>query len=127
MADNLTALLAQATPAPWSVGYGRYPAKVRQDEARFASVSGPCSDPETYVRTPIALSDERQKPDTWAHDARLIALAPDAISLLVDMADALGESLQHPDHVSDEVRKERNRHALALLARFAALDERAGQ
>lgn len=42
---------------------------------------------------------------------------------LREMADALAEMLQHPDHVSDEVRKERNRHAIALLeVARAALD-----
>jgi hypothetical protein len=43
--------------------------------------------------------------------------------LLAEAVDALTETLQHPDHVSDEVRKERNRHAIALIERArAALD-----
>src|SRR6185436_6154884 len=41
--------------------------------------------------------------------------------LLERMADALAETLQHPDHVSDEVRKARNHHALSLLDECAAL------
>jgi hypothetical protein len=39
---------------------------------------------------------------------------------LAEAVDALTEMLQHPDHVSDEVRKERNRHALALIERARA-------
>jgi alcohol dehydrogenase class IV len=38
---------------------------------------------------------------------------------LAEAVDALTETLQHPDHVSDEVRKERNRHALDIVARAA--------
>jgi hypothetical protein len=40
--------------------------------------------------------------------------------LAAELGDALAESLQHPDHVSDEVRKERNHHALTLLTRLDA-------
>jgi hypothetical protein len=40
--------------------------------------------------------------------------------LAAELGEALSESLQHPDHVSDEVRKERNHHALRLLTRLDA-------
>jgi hypothetical protein len=58
---------------------------------------------------------------SWADDARaaLRDLAAQA-ELAAELGDALAESLQHPDHVSDEVRKERNHHALTLLTRLDA-------
>lgn len=51
-------------------------------------------------------------------DALLRAKAPDLAILLADAEDALAGKLQHPDHVSDEVRKEENRAILDLLARI---------
>jgi len=52
-------------------------------------------------------------------DAALRDLVAQA-ELAHELGEALAESLQHPDHVSDEVRKERNHHALTLLTRLDA-------
>ena len=55
----------------------------------------------------------------WEARAALRDLAAQA-ELAAELGEALAESLQHPDHVSDEVRKERNHHALTLLTRLDA-------
>jgi hypothetical protein len=112
--SGLEALLAEATPGPWEhrvwgAGRDEWP----DNRVSVGRVSG---HGEAVVINPRYGEREQD-----LANARLIALAPDAVRLLIDMAAHLAATrnwvianMGNPDDMD------------ALLARFAALDQRAG-
>ena len=100
--SGLEHLLAQATPGPWEANTGGsfYAAELRAPSPHNG----------------FALIKVMTNPEA---DLALIALAPDAVRLLIDMAafvQAIDDDPEEPSEID----------AVALLVRFAALDQKAG-
>ena len=108
--SRLAALLDQATPGPWHANTGGsfYAAELRAPSPHNG----------------FALIKVMTNADA---DLALIALAPDMAQLLVDMADALADrNLIDYEHGKWRTAAIPESVAAALLAAFAALDEKAG-
>ena len=104
--SGLEHLLAQATPGPW---------EALDDEGIEANVV------PWVGRTNEHGEIDGIADDIQPADSRLIALAPDAVRLLIDMAAALNRALGMLENDRGGDHQDR-----VLLARFADLDQKAG-
>lgn len=109
--SGLEALLAEATPGPW----------VRANALGLYADGPAIKNAEDFDW--VATVQVSNAPN-WRENARLIALAPDAVRLLVDMAAHMAEDVcaENPCEPLCEGCRPFNE----LLARFAALDQKAG-
>jgi hypothetical protein len=104
--SGLEALLAKATPGPW---------EANTDGSFYAAELRSPSPHNGFALIKVMTNADA--------DLALIALAPDAVRLLVDMAAELGRDGFVGSRADVEARC---RNIQELLARFAALDQRAG-
>lgn len=115
--SGLEALLAKATPGPW---------EANTDGSFYAAELRSPSPHNGFALIKVMTNADA--------DLALIALAPDAVRLLIDMAATLGEVPHVLEGLGAFIPGAAVEHAegclgckaAALLARFAALDQRAG-
>lgn len=121
---TLADLLNQATPGPWTLGFDD--GSGRGEDGDGIYVRAETEELAANKSVVAAGCDDWGVPHGVLREAgaRLIALAPDMAQLLIDMAEELGNAV-----AMVETNSERGAPQawFDLLARFAALDAKAGE